>query len=275
MGELIDDDILQHVRGRRRARRRRRRAQAPLRRCRRPLLVLRAVPDRPGALDARDRGPEAGLDRGAKRSDRRDARVGILLRSEVTEPGHHFERDRAGCVRRSRRASAGPIDRSTSRRTRPAPRTQPRRAARTRRGSGPSRTHAPRPRAGTSARTRRRRGRAARSRRTRAVTPRSSRRAVASTRTRRTLRRSTATRCGACGPRAPGRSPPAAAAGVSDAKMIGSYAQMRANVPGRFCSPRISAAPPFEWPHATSAGSPARPRCSATASTSSAKPCHE
>ena len=53
--------------------------------------------------------------------------------------------------------------------------------------------------------------------------------------------------------------------GCSDGKMIGSYAQMRANVPGRLCSPRISAAPPFEWPHATSAGSPARPRCSATA----------
>ncbi len=40
----------------------------------------------------------------------------------------------------------------------------------------------------------------------------------------------------------------------SDAKMIGSYAQIRGNVPGRFCSPRISAAPPFECPHATSVG---------------------
>ena len=42
--------------------------------------------------------------------------------------------------------------------------------------------------------------------------------------------------------------------GSSDAKMIGSYAQIRGNVPGRFCSPRINAAPPFEWPHATSVG---------------------
>ena len=49
MGELIDDEILQHVRGRRRARRRRRRAEAALRRRRRPLLVLRAVPHRPAS----------------------------------------------------------------------------------------------------------------------------------------------------------------------------------------------------------------------------------
>ena len=72
--------------------------------------------------------------------------------------------------------------------------------------------------------------------------------------------------------------------GVSDVKVgdrvawtgvIGSYAQIRGNVPGRFSSPRIIAAPPLEWPHATSSGSPARRRCSATASTSSAKPCQE
>ena len=46
MGELIDDDVLERVRGRRRARRHRRRADPPLRGRGRPLLVLRAVPSR-------------------------------------------------------------------------------------------------------------------------------------------------------------------------------------------------------------------------------------
>ena len=114
----------------------------------------------------------------------------------------------------------------------------------------PSCTPAPRPRAGTSARTCRRRGRAARSRRTRAATPAVStfERRLRRVR-RRTPRRATATRCGACARRARQREVVVRrAAACRTGTMIGSYAQIRGYVPGCCASPSSSAAPPFEWP---------------------------
>ena len=113
MGELIDDEILNDVRGRRRARRRRRRAASAATATSSTAARSTRRTSRPRALATRDRRPEArrSLQSAASGSreaqDRRDGRVGVLLRAEVADARPSPRARRAGGVRAMRRASVG------------------------------------------------------------------------------------------------------------------------------------------------------------------------
>ena len=154
MGELIDDDVLNDVRGRRRARRRRRRAEAALRGRRRPVLVLRAVPSRSRAVGRRDRRPQARVGRAPSPARRTAGSTPRSRRGPACGPKCPRPAITSSDPSGSRRAISAPNvgrdvgARLAARRRGPARATSGSATERAVRAA-PSRRCAPRPRAGT------------------------------------------------------------------------------------------------------------------------------